>query len=120
MINTAQALYQFWSGFGIPAFTTMTVPDEVTVPYITYSLVESEPLEPTTHYAQVFYRATDNAALLSKVDQIKAAIGGGVNIPCTGGLVTIRPASPYVQIMTDAAPENRYAYINLQLNSYHL
>ena len=120
MINTAQALYEFWSGFDLPAFTTMTVPDDAKVPYITYSLVESEPLESATHYAQVFYRATDNAALLNKVDQIKEAIGQGVNLPCTGGLVTIRPASPYVQIMTDAAPENRYAYINLQINSYHL
>lgn len=120
MINTAQALYQFWSGFGLPAYTTMTVPDSATVPYITYSLVESEPLQPVTHYVQVFYRATQNATLLAKVDQIKAAIGEAAFIPCTGGLVCIRPASPYVQLMVDASPENRYAYINLQVNCYHL
>ena len=28
MINTAQALYQFWSSFGLEAYTVGTVPDE--------------------------------------------------------------------------------------------
>lgn len=119
MINTAQALYSFWSSFGIPAATVGTVPDEWDVPYITYSLVESEPFDPVTHYAQVWYRDTGNAAMLSKVDEIKAAIGEGVVIECDGGYVVIRPANPYVQLMVDEDPANRYAYINLQLNCYH-
>lgn len=119
MIDTASALYQFWSGFGIPAATVGTVPDEWELPYITYSLVESEPLEPTSHYAQVWYRDTGNAAMLEKVDEIKAAIGTGVVIECEEGFVVIRPASPFVQLMVDMNPENRYAYINMQINCYH-
>ena len=120
MINTAQALYQFYSSFGIPAYTTDTVPDDAQLPYITYNLTETEPLQSATHYAQVWYKSTSNAALFAKVDQIKAAIGEGILIPCTGGYVSLRPASPYVQMMTDAVPEIRYAYINLQINCYHL
>lgn len=119
MTSTAQALYQFWSSFGLPAYTTTTVPDEVALPYITYSLTETEPFESATHYAQVFYRSTSNVELLAKVDEIKAAIGAGVRISCDGGYVSLRPSTPYVQLMTDAVPENRYAYINLQLNCYH-
>lgn len=126
MINTARALNEFWNGFGLWAFTVNTVPDEdpdgnpMKPPYITYSLVETEPLEPATHYAQVWYRGTSNEELLAKVDEIKAAIGNGVRIDCEGGYVVIRPASPYVQLMTDADPVNRYAYINMQINCYHL
>lgn len=120
MINTARALYEFWSGFGLPAFTTGTVPTDQTLPYITYSMVETEPLESGSMYAQVWYRSTSNADLLATVDEIKAAIGNGVLIDCDGGKVSIRPASPYVQLMTDAVPEQRYAYINLQINCYHL
>lgn len=119
MINTARALYEFWSGFGLPAYTNNTVPDEVELPYITYSLVETEPLEPASHYAQVFYRSPSNAALLAKVDEIKDAIKNGVVIACDGGYVAIRPSNPYVQLMIDEVPENRYAYINLQINCYH-
>lgn len=125
MINTAQALNEFWSGFGIPAYMVNTVPDEqpdgkpTTMPYITYSIVETEPLEPATHYAQVFFRSTTNAALIAKVDEIKSAIGNGVRIKCNGGYVVLRPANPYVQLMIDADPAVRYAYINLQINCYH-
>ena len=120
MINTAQALYSFWSGFGLPAYTVNTVPDEMTTPYITYSLTETEPLESSTHYAQIWYRSTSNTEILSKVDEVKAAIGNGVRIDCEGGYVVIRPATPLVQLMVDEDPENRYAYINLQLNCYHI
>lgn len=120
MINTAQALYEFWSGFGLPVYTVNTIPDEATLPYITYSLVETEPLESLTHYAQVWFRDTSNAAILAKVDEIKAAIGTGARITCDGGYVVLRPGSPFVQLMTDADPELRYAYINLQINCYHL
>lgn len=119
MINTAQALYSFWSGFDLPAYTTMTVPDDAVIPYITYSLVESEPLNGATHYACIWYRATDNAALLETVDRVKDAIGTGCRIPCEGGYVVIRPATPFAQLMVDADPENRYAYINMQINCYH-
>lgn len=120
MISTAQALYQFWSGFGLPAYTIGTVPDDAQLPYITYSLVETEPYEAATHYAQVWYRDTSNAALLSKVDQILDAIGQGCKIDCEGGYVVLRPATPRVQLMVDEQPENRYAYINMQINCYHL
>lgn len=119
MISTAQALYQFWSSFNLPAFTVGTIPSEQKLPYITYSLVESEPFESATHYAQIWYRSTSNAALLTKVDEIKLAIGAGVRIKCDGGYVVIRPSTPLVQLMVDEDPANRYAYINLQINCYH-
>mgnify|MGYP006873224071 CR=1 FL=1 len=119
MKNTAQALYGFWSSFGLPAYTTGTVPDEAEVPYITYSLTETEPLEPLTHYAQVWYRTTSNTELLNKVDQILAAFTGKgiVKLPCEGGYVVLR--APTVQWQTDENPENKYAYINMQINCYH-
>lgn len=119
MIETAAALYKFWSGFDLPAATVMTVPEEWDVPYITYSLVESEPLYPTSHYAQVWFRSTDNAAMLEKVDEIKAAIGEGIRLACTDGYVVIRPQTPFSQIMIDQNKENRYAYLNMQINCYH-
>lgn len=119
MINTGQALYKFWSGFGLPAYTVNTVPWDAELPYITYSLVETEPLEPATHYAQVWYRGTGNTALLTKADEIKAAIGSGKRLECDGGAIVLRPSTPPIQLMTGDEPETRFAYINLQINCYH-
>ena len=120
MLNTAGALDEFYNGFGIPAFTVNTVPDDVDLPYITYSLVETEPLEPSTHYAQVWYRGTTNEQLLDMVDRIKEAIGRMVLLECDGGYVAIRPATPFVQLNVDEQNNVRQAYINMQINCYHL
>jgi len=120
LTNTARALYEFWSSFGLPAYTEGTVPTDAQVPYITYNLVETEPFQPLTHYARVWYRTTGNRALLEKVDQILSAFAArdAVKIDCDGGSVVLR--GPTVQIMRDANPENSYAYISMQINSYHL
>lgn len=121
MTGTARALYNFWSGFGMPAYTTTTVPDDAELPYITYSLVQTEPLNFATHYAQVWYRDTSNEALMEKVAEILEAIGTGVMIATDDGYVCIRPGSgQVVQLLTDENPEIRYAYINLQINCYNM
>lgn len=121
MMNTAAALYGFYSGFGLPAYAVGSVPEDAVLPYITYSLVETESFEAGTHYAQVWYRSTSNAEVLAKVDAIKRAIGQGVRLPCDGGYVVIRPQTPFAQILTELdRPENRSAYINLQINCYHM
>lgn len=119
MINTARALYDFLSGFGLPAMTEGTVPDEMELPYITYTLIETEPLENTAFYVSLWFRSMSNAAMLAKVDEIKAAIGTGVVLPCDGGFVVLRPSNPFVQLMTDEDPEIRYAYFIMQINCYH-
>lgn len=119
MINTARALYQFWSGFGLPAYAVDTVPSDAVLPYITYSLVESESLEPATHYAQIWYRTNSNSVVLAKADQVKAEIGTGLVLSCEGGYVVLRPSSPFVQMMVGEDPAERCAYINLQINCYH-
>ena len=115
MLNTAKALQEFWSSFQLPAYTTETVPDDQDVPYITYSLSETEPLEPLTHFAKVYYRSTSNADLLAKVDEILAVFhqnGDTVRMECEGGYVVLR--NPTVQLMTDQDPVFRARRFHFQ------
>ena len=42
MYQTAKALKEFFSGFDLPAYSTDSVPEDVELPYITYSLAEPE------------------------------------------------------------------------------
>lgn len=117
MTSTAAALNAFYNGFGLPAYEVNTVPDDVSLPYITYSFAEPEYNSPTTHYAQIFTRSNSNALLLEKAGQIVRAIGDGVVLE--GGVV-IRPQNPLVQIQIDQGqPDYRFAYLSLQLNSFH-
>lgn len=120
MISTATALYQYLSGFGIPAYNNQAVPEEAELPYLTYPLTEPEWSSPATFYVTVYYRdKTSNRAALAKADEIVAAIGSGVRIPCDGGYVVLYPQSPLIQALP---PDNdvRGAYINLQINAYHM
>lgn len=117
MISTASALYAFYSGFGLPAYEVNTVPDDVTLPYITYLYNEPQYQSPATHYAQIFMRTNSNTALLEKAGDIVSAIGEGVVLDSG---VVIRPSTPLVQIMHDASNSDiRIAYISLQLNALH-
>lgn len=116
MRATAKALKQFAGGFGIPAYTVETVPDDVNLPYITYPLKEPEWNQKTTFYIQGWYRATDYTEMLEKADQIVREVGNGITVSTDVGFVVIYPETPLVQTMVDG--DIRSFYINLSLNAF--
>lgn len=118
MYSTAAALKDFFSGFGLPAYTADSVPDDVKPPYIIFSAGEPEWNQKASLYAQVWARTNSNTAIMQKADQITRAIGEGMKIPLSGGYLIIWPETPLIQIMVDG--DFRSAYINLSINSYHL
>lgn len=116
--STASALYAFYSSFGFPAYQTDTVPDDAALPYITYLYAEPQYQSPATHYAQLYMKTDSNTVLLDKAGEITRAIGDGIVLE--NGVV-IRPDTPLVQVLVDGAnPDIRSAYINLQLNAFHM
>lgn len=119
MYNVAAALKTFFSGFGLPAYAENSVPDDVQLPYITYSMSVPEWNQKASMYAQVWDRTKSNTGIIEKADQITRAIGAnGKKIAIDGGYLIIWPESPLIQIMADG--EFRSAYINLSINAYHL
>lgn len=99
MTNTAKALYQFFSGFGIPAYVEYAPSDDAVLPYITYQLIEPAWNEVGTIYARVWYRSTSYTAINAKVDEIRAAVGEGISLPTENGAVYLTPGSPFAQNM---------------------
>ena len=120
MIGTAKAIYAFLTTFGLPAYSENTVPDGAELPYIIFPLKEPEWDKPVTFPVRVYYRAQNsNYASLSKADEIAAAVGSGITLPCEGGCLALYTDHPLIQ---ELPPENdiRGAMINLQLNAYHM
>lgn len=99
MTNTAKALYQFFSGFGIPAYVEYAPSDDAVLPYITYQLIEPAWNEVGTIYARVWYRSTSYTAINAKVDEIRAAVGDGISLPTRNGAVYLTPGNPFSQNM---------------------
>ena len=118
MRATAKALKTFVSSFGLPAYTSQTVPKDVSLPYLTYPLTEPEWNQKATFYIQGWFRSTSNAELTEKADQILREIGTGITINTESGYLVIYPESPLVQLMTDG--DYRSFYINLSINVYQM
>ena len=114
----AKALSSFVGGFSLPAYTVESVPDDVSVPYLTYPLKEPEWNKQTTFYIQGWYRTTSNADLTAKADEIISTIGAGITIPTDSGYLVIYPDTPLVQLMVDG--DYRSFYINLIINSFQM
>ena len=114
----AEALHGFVSGFGLPAYTLESVPEEVEVPYLTYPLKEPEWNQKTSFYIQGWFRSTSNQELSTTADQILQAIGTGVTIKTASGYLVIYPEQPLCQLMVNG--DFRSFYINLSINSYQL
>ena len=119
MYQAAAAIKSFFSGFGLPAYSAESVPEDVELPYISYSLSVPEWNQKASAYVQVWDRTRSNAGIIQKADQITAAIGSaGKIIPYDSGYLVIWPESPLIQIMTDG--DFRSAYINLSVNNYNI
>ena len=118
MRATAQALHDFFSGFGIPAYMKGSIPDDVTVPYLTYPMNEPEWDQKATFYVQGWYRTTSNVELAEKADEILQAIGVGITLKTASGYLVIYPETPLVQFLTDG--DFRSFYINLSINVYQM
>lgn len=127
MLDTARTLYSFYSSFGIPAYTTDNVPDDVQLPYLTYSLVDGDWETPRSHYCVIYMRTRSNADLLAKAREIKDRIGLGLILKCGehGYLALHYENSDIVSSAASGAESSRDSevrsiYINLQLDILHL
>lgn len=96
------AIYQFLSGFSIPAYASASVPDQAQFPYLTYDLVLGEWEQGEVNMqVNVWYRTESEATPNAKVREIGAAIGrGGVTVPCDGGFLWLKKGSPWAQAVT--------------------
>lgn len=120
MLDTAAALYDFYAGFGYPAYIVNHVEEGTPFPYITYSAIDPEWKENATHYCEVWTRSESAEQAMFICDKIKAALQPSVRLKCDGGYVVLRPGTPFVQMAPTDEPEIIRMYINMQINCYHL
>lgn len=117
------AIYDFFSGFGIPAYAATATPSDAEFPYITYDLVMGEWGQGEVNMpVNVWYRGDGEAAPNAKVREISKALGlGGVQVPCDGGTIWFKKGSPWAQAVRvegeDEKVKRRYLNINLEFHT---
>ena len=97
-----QAIHKFWSSFDWPAYDENTVPDDATLPYITYSVITGAYGSSITMQASLWYRSMSWKEITEKSDEIAAHIGlGGKMIVHDNGALWIKQESTFAQRMSD-------------------
>ena len=117
MNDIAKAFYDFWSSFGIPAYVEGYIPENAELPYLTYSLADTDWRFQTATYAQLWYRDTSLQSITAKAQEIREAIGEGIMLDCANGFICIYKQATFVQMFSDEEDEQiKRAYISITVD----
>ncbi|MCR4671990.1 MAG: hypothetical protein K5637_01970 [Lachnospiraceae bacterium] len=111
-----EAIQTFWSGYELNAYDELSLPDNVTLPYITYSVVTDAFENVVSLLGSLWYHSNSWEAICDKKDEISEDIGmGGKLLPIDGGYLWITRGSPFAQRMQDPSDDKvKRMYINCQ------
>lgn len=111
-----QALYNFWAGFGIPAYDEGSVPDETELPYITYNVSLDNFEYPVSSTASIWDESTSWVSISQKCSQIESEISrGGKMISFDNGAFWIKKGHPFAQRVNDPNEKIRRILINVEI-----
>ena len=113
-MDKVQAIHNFWSQFGLPAYDENSVPDDAIMPYITYTVATDSLDQPVTLSGSLWYRSNSWREITLKSEEIAKVVAekGFYSAKLDNGYVWITKGSPFAQRMTDTDPTKRI-YINL-------
>ena len=100
-MDKAQAVHDFWSGFGLTAYDENSVPDDAQMPYITYSVVTDSLEYIALLTGSVWYRETTWENASQKAEHISASLKNGIIIKLDRGYVYLYRGTPFAQRMGD-------------------
>lgn len=102
MLDKWQALQQFWSSFGIPAYDENTVEDDAEMPYITYEASIGSYNTTLSLSANIWYRSTTWKDISRKAQEILDYIGESyTSYSIKGGYLYIPKDNITIQRMRD-------------------
>lgn len=109
------SLQSFFNGI-MPSYAASSVPDDATLPYLTYELITSAWNGGEVGLTvNMWFRTTSEKEPNAAVDKLSKAIGlGGVFLHCDDGVIWLKRGSPWAQSLTDATDKTiKRRYINV-------
>lgn len=111
-----KAYHAFLTSFGWEAYDENTVPEDATLPRLTYSLADAEFGNPVTMSISAWDSSYSWADVTEMKDDIYEGIGlGGRIIPYDDGYIWVKRGQPFSQRMSDEDDKIRRIYINLEV-----
>ena len=109
------ALQSFFDSI-MTSYASSAVPDDATLPYLTYELITSAwNGGEVVLTVNMWFRTTSEKEPNAAVDKLSKAIGlGGVFLHCDDGVIWLKRGSPWAQSLTDATDKTiKRRYINV-------
>ena len=109
------ALQSFFDSI-MTSYAESSVPDNATLPYLTYELITSSWNGGEVGLTvNMWFMTTSEKEPNAAVDKLSKAIGlGGVQIPCDEGVIWLKRGSPWAQSLTDETDKTiKRRYINV-------
>lgn len=118
-MDTWEALYNFWSSFGIPAYDESSVPSDAVLPYISYRPAAGILGETVSMGASIWSRSRSWEEADGIADRIAEKIGrGGINISVDNGAVWIKRGTEFAQHMSDPDDTIRRIYLMIEVEFF--
>lgn len=118
-MTKTEALYKFFSSFGLKAFPSSAVPAKEKLPYLTYDApIGSWGDMSTSCTVKLWYHTASESVPNNKADEIGKAIGiGGVVLKCDDGVIWVKKGSPWCVSLTDPADTStKMRQLNLEID----
>lgn len=117
MTDLAKAYYSFFSQFGVPAYVDNNVPNEASLPYLTYTVSYEPDFTDTLIQVKIFSRSSSFVEVMDISDLIANKIANGIFFETPSGRNGwIRKGSPFLQIQPDEDATIKVIFINLVSN----
>lgn len=114
-----QVLYNFWSGFQLPAYDENFVPEAASMPRITYETGTDSFGTEVALTASLWYYSTSWKDISDKAQEIADSIGrGGKIIGTEGGAVWIKRGTPFAQRFGDSNDALRRIVLNITVEFF--
>lgn len=115
-MDKAQAIDAFWNSFGLPAYDENTVPQNATLPRITYNVATGSLEDVISLTGSLWYRSSSWRDISLKAKEIEKRLGlhGGEVIDLDDGKLWLVKGNPFSQRMPDPDNSIRRIYINIQ------
>lgn len=97
-MTKAEAMQEFWSLFGLPAYEESCVPAGAEQPYLTYEFVSGASMDECAMYATLWYRSGSWVEVNRLTEDISHVLGcGGLLLACDDGRLWVRRGEPFAE-----------------------
>lgn len=116
-MDKGQAIHDFWSKFGLPAYEQTTIDKEASMPYVTYEVTTGSFDGTVSLAGDLWYYSESWETITKKADEIARFIGiGGVIRKIDGGYMWIKLGVPFAQHVADTNDMVRRIRMNIQVD----